>query len=180
MVRKTRKVQLEEDALSDESQNSKSLTADLPIKRHRPARNYRRLIPYAIIILAGILGFAIPALQRTEDGASEQAPASDNYSDYAVPISDALPQTQERTVQYVDKKFVVVKSNDVGYLNVRADASTSSARLGKLNIGSKVEYVKESTDWVQIKLDPAMAGKSEGWVAAKYVDIVIEKVEVSP
>lgn len=149
--------------------HDKKLTGDLPSMNRAPQKKgfFRRIFPVLFIISAGALGFLIPALNKSESTASNRPPVQQQ------------PEVAVPEPVYETKTFAVVKSNDLGYLNVRAEASTSSAKLGQLAIGDKVELIAVQGTWARVKLNTALQGKTEGWVAAEYIDQVTEKIQVN-
>lgn len=60
------------------------------------------------------------------------------------------------------KKYKVV--SDVGYLNVRSSASTSSSILGQLNAGTVIESLSKSGVWHKIKYQ-----NKDAWVHGDYL-----------
>ncbi len=62
--------------------------------------------------------------------------------------------------------YVLVKSTETGWLNVRETPSVSGTLIQKVNPGEKYILVDESSGWLKIKISE---GK-EGWAAAKYLE----------
>lgn len=62
----------------------------------------------------------------------------------------------------VNNKPHVIVTGDV--VNLRAEPSTSSRVLGKVEYGSVLERLETKGDWVKIKI-----GNTTGWVAGSYV-----------
>ncbi len=62
--------------------------------------------------------------------------------------------------------YVLVKSTETGWLNVRETPSVSGTLIQKVNPGEKYMLVDESNGWFKIKISE---GK-EGWAAAKYLE----------
>ena len=156
----------------DESElaaSSGRLTSDLPSRNGRKRGKRKiRYVPIFLVLVAGVLGFLIPTLQKPET-------VIDKSVSFGQDIESDNNREPEEPV-YVTKEFAIVKTNEVGFLNVRADASTSATKLGTLDIADKSEVLEEQGDWVKIKLAKALSGKTEGWVALEYVDLVSEKV----
>ena len=167
---------MEDETLLNNGGNGRKLTDDLPIKGHGGRRWAGKWLPIGIIVGAGVLGFVIPFLNQPENDFKSTSVGSTTVDDDFIPASE--PKNEVVHTKTVEKEFAVVKGNDLGYLNVRADASTSSAKLGQLNIGDKVEVTGRSPEWIKVKLPEVLGGKSEGWIAESYVDIVKEKVEL--
>jgi hypothetical protein len=61
-----------------------------------------------------------------------------------------------------------VLDNELGYLNVRSEPSTTGDIIAKVNPGETYEYTDEQNSWYKITLDDG----EEGWVSADYVEVV--------
>lgn len=69
----------------------------------------------------------------------------------------------------LEKPYVVITDTETGWLRVRADASSSSAELGKANTGEKLKYLGSTTDtgWHKVEFEGSV-----GYVSAKYSTLV--------
>ncbi|MCG2691960.1 PEGA domain-containing protein [Microgenomates group bacterium] len=96
----------------------------------------------------------------------------------AVPIVDDEPQ-QEATpaaspkaspktgsAATPAKPYVTIDSPDTGWVRVRAEASTASEELTKVDHGESFPLVDEKSGWYQIEYE---AGKN-GWISGKYAE----------
>lgn len=77
---------------------------------------------------------------------------------------DEKEGVERASASAVTKPQVTVLDTPTGELNVRAENSISSALIGKLNPGDKVDLIGEEEEWFQIKLKD---GKT-GWISSKY------------
>ena len=179
MRKYTRKIDIEDETLGGNSNEGKNLTSDLPSRNGRGKRGGRRklLVPFVIILVAGLIGFVFPFIFGKSDDTIAKKSLSYGEDELNTP---PVENTEPEPI-YEDKEFAVVKTNEVGYLNVREEASTNGAKLGKVDIGDKFEVLAKNSkgDWIRIKLDEPLGGKTEGWVSAEYVNLVTEQVIVS-
>jgi len=68
----------------------------------------------------------------------------------------------------VEKPYVLVKQNDIGFLRVRSTSSTSGEELGKAEIGDKLPYLgAQENGWYKVSFK-----NEEGWVSGTYVELV--------
>ncbi|OGE84673.1 MAG: hypothetical protein A3J48_03795 [Candidatus Doudnabacteria bacterium RIFCSPHIGHO2_02_FULL_46_11] len=172
---------LEDTMLSEDNPNGKTLTADLP-SRVKPGKKgkLRAFLPMIFILVAGVIGFLIPTLQKTDEaGQASLSSANNEQASQPIQVYDRQNEEPEPTVSFVDVKYVIVNSNDVGFLNVRSEASTASTKLGQLEIGDKLKVISQTTGWVQVELEEEMSGETEGWVSSEYVEVVIEKEAIN-
>jgi uncharacterized protein YgiM (DUF1202 family) len=84
----------------------------------------------------------------------------------ATPAPAAVPP---RAVLGADTAIVQVQAGGTAtvrtsYANLRAEPSTGSAKLGRLNHGAKLEVLGTSGDWVQVK-----SGDKTGYVNSKLL-----------
>lgn len=63
---------------------------------------------------------------------------------------------------------VRVLPNSVGYLNVRADATVNSTKIGQVDINEEFEYTESKNNWYHIIL----TDDETGWVSGQYVQEV--------
>lgn len=132
-------------------------------RRYRitPFDLFKLLIPVVCILL---LFFVIRLLKpKTDEAESTSAPVSTEATvpvETTEPVETMVPSTE---VPSTEAPPVVYRTTDV--LNVRAEPSTDGARLGKLNSGVTVEYVRaENDEWAVILYD----GR-EAYVASQYL-----------
>ncbi|MEX0917615.1 MAG: type II secretion system F family protein [Candidatus Paceibacterota bacterium] len=104
-------------------------------------------------------GFNADPTQRTEE-----EPAQENV---------IVPTAPEITVATSSPDVVVepmltltVLENDLGYLNVRDEASTAGMVIGRVYPGESYEYTEEDVGWYRIILED-----ESGWVYGDYVEI---------
>lgn len=181
MPKRKKKSKLADSTLLEDSKNSK-LTADLPSRtRRRKKRKSYKVLPVIIILLAGIIGFLIPTLSRTETGSESLSSGLENENTSIDQNNEKnTEEPNEPEVVYETKEFAVVEPNDVGYLNVRADATINSQRIGRLDIGDKLEVVDKTSveGWVKVTLEEPLEDFEEAWISADYVELVTEQVPV--
>ena len=192
MTPRVRKINLEELTMRPETGREKTrpMTSDLPsISKARRWNFSGKLLIPLLIILPGIIVFSLTS-NKSDKKPTSTANANDQSGliienenttpDTTAQIPDTTTTTPDTTTSTPpdtstsSSSYGIVKQNDVGYLNVRADASTSATLLGKLDIGDKVSILKTQGDWLQIKLDTPLSGKTIGWVAAVYVEVKTE------
>ncbi len=132
-------------------------------RRYRitPFDLFKLLIPVICILL---LFFVIRLLKpKTDETESTSAPVSTEVPvpvETTSPIETMVPSTE---IPSTETQPVVYRTTDV--LNVRSEPSTDGARLGKLNSGVTVEYVRaENDEWTVILYD----GR-EAYVASQYL-----------
>lgn len=70
------------------------------------------------------------------------------------PTPAAIPETP----------YVTIKDTPTGFLRVRADASTSSAEVGRVKPGEMYHIEDEQNGWYQIIYE----GTSKGWISGQY------------
>jgi len=66
------------------------------------------------------------------------------------------------------KLFAVIKKTSLGYLNVRADATLGSVKIGEVKPGTEFVIVKQQGEWYQIEYEKGKLG----WVYGSYIDII--------
>jgi hypothetical protein len=132
-------------------------------RRYRitPFDLFKLLIPVICILL---LFFVIRLLKpKTDETESTSAPVSTEVPvpvETTSPIETMVPSTE---IPSTETQPMVYRTTDV--LNVRSEPSTDGARLGKLNSGVTVEYVRaENDEWTVILYD----GR-EAYVASQYL-----------
>lgn len=64
------------------------------------------------------------------------------------------------------RPYVTIKNTPTGWLRVRAEASTSSAEVAKVNPGESYPLVSEKSGWYQITY---VLGK-DGWISGQYAE----------
>lgn len=74
----------------------------------------------------------------------------------------------ETVTPTISPKKIRVQATEIGYLNIRENASVSSSILGRALPGDIYEYKTKEGDWYQIIFE----GNMEGWVNAGYVEEV--------
>lgn len=120
------------------------------------------LIPLVCILLLFVVVRLIKPKQEdaevTEPKVSTEAPVETTRQAETMETmesSQAEPSTEEQPRVY--------RTNDV--LNVRSEPNTQSNRLGKLNSGVTVEYIRaENEEWAVILYDG-----QEAYVASQYL-----------
>ena len=132
-------------------------------RRYRitPFDLFKLLIPVICILL---LFFVIRLLKpKTDETESTSAPVSTEVPvpvETTSPIETMVPSTE---IPSTETQPMVYRTTDV--LNVRSEPSTDGARLGKLNSGVTVEYVRaENDEWTVI----IYYGR-ESYVASQYL-----------
>ena len=81
-----------------------------------------------------------------------------NVSEGSQLDSSASPQNDNETT-------ITVSDNELGFLRVRAEPSTSSAEIGQVSPGETYDVLGEQDGWYKIEYEP---GKF-GWVSGSYV-----------
>jgi len=79
--------------------------------------------------------------------------------------------------------MVKILPTGVGWLRVRAEATTGSSELAKVDVGNEYVLLEDGVEWVRIKVSDDV----EGWVSKAYVEILepetamekMEKVETT-
>lgn len=61
---------------------------------------------------------------------------------------------------------VKILPTGIGYLNVRADSSVSSEKIGTVKPGEEYEYTESTDEWYRIVL----ADNNKGWVYAQFAE----------
>ena len=64
--------------------------------------------------------------------------------------------------------MVKILPTGVGWLRVRAEATTGSTELAKVDVGNEYVLLEDGVEWVRIKVSDTI----EGWVSKTYVEIV--------
>jgi hypothetical protein len=70
-------------------------------------------------------------------------------------------------VKDIGQKVLKIKPSSLGYINVRADASTDSTEIGRATVANLYIYSELKNNYYKINFN----GK-DGWVSSKYVDIL--------
>lgn len=87
-------------------------------------------------------------------------------------LSELAAQTLKQITEIPgeEKKVTMIKvlPTGVGWLRVRAEATTSSSELAKLDIGNEYELLEDGVEWVRIKVSDDL----QGWVSKAYVEII--------
>ncbi len=127
------------------------------------------LEPILLVVVAlGVLGVAVAvilpiySLVGGLNSGQEGSPA--------VSLTPTIMQTQtppSSSSAMVAVHKIQVLNTQIGYLNIRQDASTTAAIIGKALPGDVYEYINKQGDWYQITFG---AGKV-GWVNATYVQV---------
>jgi hypothetical protein len=76
-------------------------------------------------------------------------------------ISPSLGETETEDIKVSQ---VLILQTPTGFLRVRADATTSSAEVGRVSPGEKYDLLDEESGWYKIKLENG----EEGWVTSQY------------
>ncbi len=107
-------------------------------------------------------------LARTgEVTASPQPSASPQGSPEASPKASATPKATPKTQgSPPPKPYVEILDTPVGFLRVRAEASTSSEEIGRVNPGEFYSLLDEDNGWYKIEYEE---GK-EGWISGQYAE----------
>jgi len=69
--------------------------------------------------------------------------------------------------------YITIKSNEQGWLRVRADGMIDATEEAKVKVGEKYELLDEKTGWYKIKFndnkDGLVSGEfAEGWISSEY------------
>lgn len=88
-------------------------------------------------------------------------------------VSDMYPNIKNTlstklSIQSRGYKYLKIKNNEFGFLNVRKDPSPYSEILTKVNPESIFVYTEENGSWVKILLDK----DKSGWVAKSYIEYI--------
>lgn len=74
------------------------------------------------------------------------------------------------TVSDIGQKVLRIRPNAFGYLNVRAEASSSSAEISRAAAGAQFLFTEQKNGFYKIKI-----AEKEGWVLGSYVDVIKSK-----
>lgn len=67
----------------------------------------------------------------------------------------------------LDRPYIIIKSPDIGWVRVRAEASTSSDELAKVNDGESYKLLDTTpAGWYQIEYEKG----EDGWISGKYAE----------
>jgi hypothetical protein len=86
--------------------------------------------------------------------------------------ADLNPNPKEAVAPEPETRIKVLP-NDVGYLNVRAQGTVQSAKIGKVNPGDEFEYTEAKNNWYRIML----SAEEAGWVFGQYVEEITAQEE---
>lgn len=70
-----------------------------------------------------------------------------------------------------DNRTLKVKENDLGFLRVRSDSSTSSEELARVNIGQEFTILESKSSWYKIEYQEG----TFGWVSGVYTEVKNEE-----
>lgn len=102
---------------------------------------------------------------------STPAPASSSAEPTASPSASpsTSPSPSPSSSPLVAKPYVEIQETGTGWLRVRSSPSVSSAELGQVDVGTRLEYLGETSDsgWHKVEFDG-----QEGWVSGKYGQLV--------
>lgn len=76
----------------------------------------------------------------------------------------------EEAVSVMDQFLTRYAKVNVPALNVRKEATTDSARIGRLTDGEKVKVIEDGAEWIHVQYTDSI----EGYVAAEYVTVMEE------
>ena len=138
-------------------------------RRRYQKRRRRRFSPYDLmkllipVICIALVVFVVRMIKpKTEESESSSASVSTEAT-VGTTVSPTEPPTEPVTEPSSEVSRPVYRTTDV--LNVRSAPSTDGDRLGKLNAGVTVEYVRsENDEWAVILYDG-----QEAYVATQYL-----------
>jgi len=81
-----------------------------------------------------------------------------------VDLVEAKPETSEAAIKLPAK--IRIKETSLGYLNLRAEPKTSSAKIGEALVGQEYPVLAEENGWYKIQFNQEVVG----WVSSLYVD----------
>lgn len=144
------------------SRNGRRRSGKRRRRRFSPYELLKLLIPVICILLLFVVVRLIRPRQEeaetTESAVSTEAPAETSR-----PAETMETMEQSQPEPSTEARPVVYRTNDV--LNVRSEPNTQSNRLGKLNSGVTVEYIRaENEEWAVILYDG-----QEAYVASQYL-----------
>lgn len=77
--------------------------------------------------------------------------------------SEIAKGSQKAPTATPQPQMVVIQSTPQGFLRVRKEASATSAEVGRVKTGDKLEVSSETTDWIKVKFE-----SKEGWISSQY------------
>lgn len=86
------------------------------------------------------------------------------FAEQSAPVSVSPAAAAADTPIASAKIFLTIANTPTGWVNVRADAGTSYAVIGRVNAGEEYELLQESSGWYKI----AMKDGAMGWITAQY------------
>lgn len=139
-------------------------------RRRYQKRRRRRFSPYDLmkllipVVCIALVVFVIRLIKpKTDEAESSSAAVVSTEATIGVTVSPTEPPTEPVTDPSTEPSQPVYRTTDT--LNVRSAPSTESNRLGKLNAGVTVEYVRsENDEWAVILYDG-----QEAYVASQYL-----------
>ena len=83
------------------------------------------------------------------------------------PTPSPTPPTPSPVNEPITQNSLTVLDNELGFLRVRSEPSTSSEELGQVNPGQVFEVVGEQDGWYKIEYTSGQFG----WISGNYVTI---------
>ncbi|MCI8659723.1 MAG: DUF4145 domain-containing protein [Lachnospiraceae bacterium] len=133
-------------------------------RRAVPAYLFRLLIPVAGILLIILIVFFVIRLIKPKSDEKESTTSAVSTESIQAPVeTSSVPETTQPPETSTEAPQVVYVTTDV--LNVRSAPNTEGTKLGKLNSGVTVNYVRaENDEWAVILYDG-----QEAYVASQYL-----------
>jgi hypothetical protein len=120
-----------------------------------PSRRWLKVLVIAVLLVVAAAGAYLGWLEIMRPAATERPSAAPAQQSAAPKPAQTPPAAPQPTADVVTVKR--------GVINVRSSASSTSAIVGKLSAGDRIEKIGESGTWLRVRFE-SRGKPAEGWV----------------
>lgn len=155
---------------NDYNARRKTATNSTPRSRNKSRRKQKRMpiLPLMMILCLVVIIILVVKIFSPDKQDDENTTKATTSTEFSEPSTEVLPTSTEPETMAPTTPAPIYKVSETmaDGLNVRAEPSTESNRLGVLDPGTIIEFISEHDDeWTKIRYN----GR-EGFVSSKYLE----------